>query len=261
MELSALKTGVQLSLGSADKDTAQLMIIAMRLAEMADLAEAKGNTDTAFFLRNNCPISPSFLREEQVLQNAVSSYQYTFAAQQPAAFERTLSVNDVFFATEVKVCVTRRATARIGSGWDFNYPDQTIFAATGEAEGINTVLSSSVLKATFNNDLVLPYWDVARCKHARPYQGSSFDANNVIVYDVVTATPTQNIPITAGMGNDGFVSLPQIPMISGKNTNKFEISFPSYTGIQVAGPTDTTNRLTLEFRGFIISGAARPMTM
>jgi hypothetical protein len=260
-ELRKAKMAAMLAYASSSPDAAKVAIVSLRLEEQATIAESKGNFAQADFFRNNCPISLSYLRQEIALQDSKTSYEFTFLEDQNApAYEQRLQQNDIFYITDVCVGVTRRVTARPSAGFRYQYADPFVFSEAGESEGINAIFQGGKLSATFNNNLIIPSLDLDRFRSAKQAQAVAGTPPAVVPYAVTTAAPVQTLPVSWD-NKDGFIEMAQIPVLSGKNTNRFVVSIPSYSGIQLESETDTFNALSLYLRGFLVSGAARALTV
>lgn len=184
--------------------------------------------------------TPSYLRQEAVLKNNKSSYEFTFSQSQDEGAEKTLKDQDLFFANAVGIFLLKETKGNEGAGLLQTYPNGNEFPdnATAGSEFLNSHLNC-IYNGYIDSDVdkfnVLDGLDTRRFYY-RPEQ-------------VEGATD----------GFKGFATIPKMLKLNGDRKNKFILYIPSFTGIQIEerANADINHKVVLYLRGFLMDGAAR----
>lgn len=189
-------------------------------------------------------ITRSFLRQEVVITNTNSKYEFDFnqdSSKQGNKTERLLRRQDIFYADSVGMFLVREVAAELGTGVLQTYPNPVAFpAAAGFTPADLEIFYNAFLSAQIDQKIFFEFLDT----------------------QLFLCVP-ESQQIAAGIErsqrspNDGFIDLEPNLVLSGKRTNKLEINVPTFAGAEVASVTaGTDHKIVMYARGFLIPGVA-----
>lgn len=198
----------------------------------------------------------SFLRIDKVLVN--SQGRVVFDPQksnkEEGVYERLLLRNDIFIAVGMNLAYYYAPTAKPGAGFTANSLQDLKTGLT--AFGSNLADKVTVdLEAVYNGSLslttgtVVTFEGLPACKMKQKHQADT---------NTITSDPSENM-----------LYLPERVEISGRSSQKFELTFPTYSGAVFNPPATTDPSFTpdgeigmsLYLDGFLIKNLAEQLTI
>ena len=197
-------------------------------------------------------IQPSYLRQEVVLKNNQSNYEFNFAELVAAALnatERRLRRTDAFKVLGMSLQLLIEETLKPGKGVLITYPNpfqvnQVTSAPSASIPGV-AVVSPKDLNAVYNGTI-------------------SASVNNDTQFEYIETRQFLTVPSTQENSiNDytetdiaaGMISLEPHLLLNGKNTNKFVLTIPTWNAIAIQShKPDWDIKAVLLLDGFHIPG-------
>lgn len=184
---------------------------------------------------------PSYLREEQKLENNKTAYVFEFRNDEQSKLPKVgLARQDLFVSNVWGLFLLREADAALGTGVLQTYVNTTYFpAAAGFTPEHLNLVYAGYLQATVNDQ---------------------------IVFNAIQNEGFQSIPQTLQSGTnirserkpiDGYQTIDPNFVLNGELTRNITLNIPSIAGMQIESVTaGTSNKVVLVQKGFLLRGAA-----
>ena len=197
----------------------------MNFENAADLLRAQGLSV------ESARLTQSYLRAEVAASTTQTVYSFPLLVNKPDATnfntQQKLNLQDAFVAAEFGLFLAVPASATDTKFPLLTYGNKTVFATSGAAAAVETVYNGKLV-VTLNNNVIVPAWDVQRCKYV-PFTQQS-------------ATLTDSVDYS----NDGFYPVEPNLIISGAGNYTVQLVLPAAIDV-----VEANQRLILVARGIL----------
>lgn len=220
--------------------------------------DISGTRDRGFYEKikaqfGNSTPTLSVLRQEIVLRNNKSGYDFTFADRNDLSpTEIGLSVTDAFAANKLRLAIGVRQKSRNGAVVLMTYPSVAAIArafanSTAESPSAAAKLAALDLEAIYNGTIKVAV-----------DQSTIFERLNTARSRFVPQTQIGALAeSTQSRYEDGQINIEPNLVLSGARTNKVEVNVPTFGGMAIeADNADFELVLVAELSGYRVQGGS-----
>lgn len=196
------------------------------------------------------------------LATGKSSYEFTLVQDvNQKKFENRIQQNDILYVSSVGFAVTKDIDAESGAVPLYSYPDPKLFG-NAEFKALMSLYQTGTFSLDVNNSKILQNLPMSKFLEFTNKSFAGGDTTRDARF-ISNTTPAVSIVIPDGMQTDsGFYPVAQLPIISGRRTNKIRVDSSVFNGAVLSSATaGTTNYLLCKLRGVLVPNGSQPLAL